>query len=67
MNILEHYIEEIHSVKPYAADWAVGEWVEVDITSNCYGNTKRENRVLTIKQWETAKENGYYMAQEGKE
>ncbi len=66
MNILENYIKEIHSVKPYTEDWTKDfpdrEFVEVDITVNCYGCIERKRDVFSTKEWEEIKEQGYYWA-----
>ncbi|AXH71193.1 hypothetical protein BSP36_147 [Bacillus phage BSP36] len=65
MNILEQYIEEVHSVKPYTEDWTKEfpnkTFVEADITTNCYGQKKRAIHVFEEDEWETALEKGYYM------
>lgn len=66
MNLLEQYIEEIHSVEPYNAEWTKQfpktRFVEVDVTTNCYGNTKRKKHVFQTEEWEKFKKQGYWMA-----
>jgi hypothetical protein len=65
MNILEQYIEEVHNVRPYTAEWTKKfdkEFVEVDITTNCYGSKKRDTHVFSTVEWEKVVEQGYYMA-----
>lgn len=66
MNLLEHYIKEIHSEKPYTEDWVKDfpdrEFVEVDITVNCHGCIERKRDVYNVKEWKEHKEKGYYMA-----
>ena len=42
MNFLKHYIKEVHSVKTIPhQDWMEEEWVEVEMTVNCYGNISK--------------------------
>lgn len=64
MNILENYIEEIHSVKPHIAEWTKEfpdrDFLEVDVTTNCYGRTERKTHVWTVKEWEVIQAQGYY-------
>lgn len=66
MNVLENYIEEIHSVEPYTADWTDRfpdrEFVQVDITSNCYGNKQRQKHVFNTKDWAEIQDQGFYWA-----
>jgi hypothetical protein len=65
MNILEHYIVEIHSVTPYEADWTSEfpdrKFVQVDMTHDCYGQVLRNTHVFNTKEWEQIKSQGYYM------
>lgn len=64
MNLLENYIVEIHSVTPYIAEWTEEfnrDFVEVDITTDCYGIKKREICVFDSISWGEIKEQGYYM------
>lgn len=64
MNVLEHYIVETHSVTPYRAEWTKevsDKFVTADITTNCYGVTKRESRVFSEREWDEAVKNGYYL------
>lgn len=64
MNILEHYIEEIHSVKPYTEEWTKEfpdrKFVEVDVTSNCWGCVERQKHVWTVVELAKHKEQGYF-------
>lgn len=60
MNLLEHYIKEIHSV-----EWVeIGDLIlqEVDLTYDCYGVVTREIRRFFPDEWKEAKEQGYFMA-----
>lgn len=65
MNVLEHYIIKVHKVTPYRAEWTKElpdkKYVTADITTNCYGVTKRENRVFSQTEWDEAVEKGYYL------
>lgn len=56
MNILEHYIVEVHS----EVDVEDGV-VEVDFTDNCYGAKNRRQRRYPKQMWEDIKARGYYM------
>ena len=58
MNLLEHFIVEIHSEEPAP----ITGWVVVDVTVNCYGNVSRMKHHTTKEQWEIDKKNGFYMA-----
>ena len=66
MNILENYIVEIHSIKPYIADWTSEfpnrDFIEVDLTSNCYGREERRKHVWDKKEFEQIKKQGFYWA-----
>ena len=64
MNLLEVYIVEIHSEKPYTEGWTKKfdkEFVEVDVTTNCYGSVKRNTTIWTTEELKKYKEDGYYM------
>lgn len=61
MNLLEHYIKEIHKVEEVKEDW--GSFILVDVTVNCYGRFERTTTsFMNTDEWEKAKEKGYYMA-----
>lgn len=66
MNLLEHYIKEIHSVQDYKEEWTKefpGEcFVEVDITYNCYGRIERRSHIWSINKWDRINQKGYFMA-----
>ena len=66
MNLLEHWIEEIHEEKPYEAAWTKEfthkEFVQVDVTYDCYGRTTREKIVFSKEEWEKCKKDRYFMA-----
>lgn len=62
MNLLEHYIEEIHSVEEVERqEWMNGPYVKVDITIDCYGSIERKTTYYPLSYWESIKEKGYYM------
>lgn len=62
MNLLEHYIVEIHSVeKAKQEEWMDGTYVKVDLTRDCYGNEKRQVNVYPLSYWKEIKSKGYYM------
>ena len=65
MNILEHYIKEIHSIKPCTEEWITEfpyrELLEIELTSDCYGRIERETYIWSSNQWEQIKEQGYFM------
>lgn len=65
MNLLEHYIKEIHSVKEYNEEWTKEfpdtQFIEADITYDCYGTIERKKHVWNINTWNRIKENGYFM------
>lgn len=66
MNLLENYIKEIHSEKPYTEDWTKDfpdrEFVEVDATIDSYGGIERKLNVFETTKWKQIKEQGYYWA-----
>lgn len=66
MNMLEQYIVEIHSVNEYEEEWTKEfpdfKFVEVDVTTNCYGSENRDKRIFNTVEWEKYKEQGYWMA-----
>lgn len=63
MNLLEHYIMVIHSVVEEASEWIKDRtYIRADLTVDCYGKTERvEKYFLNWEQWNTVKEQGYYM------
>lgn len=69
MNLLEHYIKEIHSVKDITnkftdrAGYEPGEpLLEVDLTYDCYGVVKRGKMTFWKSNFERAKKQGYFMS-----
>ena len=68
MNLLEHYIKEIHSVTDVTKQFekSVGyapkePLVEVDMTVNCYGSIERKTKMMSKSEFEQAEEDGYYL------
>ena len=69
MNLLEHYIKEIHSVQDVSDKFAraTGRKLEeplyeVDITANCYGVVERKREIMSKSDFEQAKKQGYFLA-----
>ena len=69
MNLLEHYIKEIHSVQDVSDKFvrATGHkpkepLYEVDITVNCYGVIERKRGFMSKSDFEQAKKQGYFLA-----
>lgn len=66
MNLLEHYIREVHSVEEYKEEWTKEfpdiEFVKVDVTYDCYGRTERKTHVWNKAQWNAIKTQKYFMA-----
>lgn len=60
MNLLEHYIQEIHHTElKHINNW---DLVEVDLTYDCYGITERKIKLFWPEEWEEIKTKGYFMA-----
>ena len=69
MNVLEHYIKEIHSVTDITNKFTEHcgyepsePLLKVDLTYNCYGITKRDNMTFWKSNFERAKKQGYFTA-----
>lgn len=61
MNLLEQYIEKVHNAEEIKTDW--GSYIKVDVTTICYGNTKRTTTSFrNWEEWEKVKELGFYLA-----
>ena len=68
MNLLEHYIKEIHSVTDITSKviercgYEPSEpLLEVDLTYDCYGVVMRNKRIFRESDFEIAKKQGYFM------
>lgn len=59
MNLLEHYIIEVHDVIEYTA---VPGMIKVDVTYDCYGTIQRGTHITSKALWEEALNKGYYLA-----
>ena len=69
MNLLEHYIKEIHSVQDISDKYkkAIRQkpkepLYEVDVTFDCYGVVERKRRIMSKSALEQAKKQGYFLA-----
>ena len=69
MNILEHFIKEIHCVTDVSMQFekVTGQkpkekLLEVDLTVDCYGSVDRRKRLFSQTDWEVAKLKGFFMA-----
>lgn len=69
MNLVEHHIKEVHSVKDISDEFEqnVGylpyePLLEVDLTYDCYGRIVRTSQDFYKSDWEKSVERGYFMA-----
>ena len=69
MNLLEHYIKEIHNVQDISDKFAreTGRkpkepLYEVDVTVDCYGVVERTRKIMSKSEFEQAKKQGYFLA-----
>ena len=69
MNLLEHYIKEIHSVQDISDKYEKvirqkpkEPLYEVDITVDCYGVVERTRKIMSKSALEQAKKQGYFLA-----
>ena len=69
MNLLEHYIKEIHSVQDVSDKFEKETGhkpkeplYEVDITVDCYGTVERKRKFMSKSEFEQAKKQGYFLA-----
>lgn len=67
MNLLEHYIKEIHSIRDVTEEYVKyghkppEPLLEVEMTVVCYGVKERKTRKFWKSEVEFAKTMGYYM------
>ena len=59
VNILEHYIEEVHGTREFEK---YPDMIEVDVTCDCYGSIQRTRHITSKEQWQKDLEKGYFMA-----
>ena len=69
MNLLEHYIKEIHSVQDISDKYEKATeqkpkepLYEVDVTFDCYGVVERTRKIMSKSDLEQAKKQGYFLA-----
>ena len=69
MNLLEHYIKEIHNVQDVSDKYEKAirhkpkePLYEVDVTVDCYGVVERKRRIMSKSEFERAKKQGYFLA-----
>ena len=69
MNLLEHYIKEIHSIKDITNKFTENcgyvpnePLLEVDLTYDCYGIIERSKMTFWKSNFEMVKNEGYFMA-----
>lgn len=59
MNLLEHYIKEIHGIEQLEK---YPDYIVVDLTFDCYGIVERKEYITRKDQWEKDVERGYFLA-----
>ena len=69
MNLLEHYIKEIHNVEDISDKFEKSirqkpkePLYEVDVTVDCYGVVERMRKFMSKSEFEQAKKQGYFLA-----
>lgn len=69
MNLLEHYIKEVHSIEDathYFEELLGFEPSEliykIDLTYDCYGHIERDVKFFYKSEWDIVKKDGYFMA-----
>lgn len=69
MNLLEHYIQEVYSIKDVTEEWeklmgrkANESFVKVKMCVNCYGQVSITEKIFCLSEWEQVKSQGYYLA-----
>ena len=69
MNLLEHYIKEIHSVQDVSNKFEKETGhkpkeplYEVDVTVDCCGVVERKRKFMSKSEFEQAKKQGYFLA-----
>ncbi len=59
MNLVKHYIKEIHGIKQPEK---YSDLIVVDVTFDCYGVVERAEHTTRKEQWEKDVELGYFLA-----
>ena len=75
MNLLEHYIKKVISVKDVTQEWEkymqeeedpnfieTDPMLQISMIINCYGQTKETTKMCHKSEWDKIQEQGYYMA-----
>ena len=63
MNLLEHYIKKILSVKKVIPPIPVSQdCVTVKMIVNCHGTVAETEMLFFVDEWEDIKKQGFYMA-----
>ena len=69
MNLLQHYIKEIHNVQDISDKYEKAiqykpkePLYEVDVTVDCYGVVERMRKFMSKSEFEQAKKQGYFLA-----
>lgn len=69
MNLLEHYIKEVHSVDDVSNIFEEANgflpkepFLKIDLTYDCHGAIGRNTRYFYKSEWEDAQKKGYFMA-----
>lgn len=58
MNILEHYIKEVHSIREVPAH---PKMIIVDVTCDCWGSISRTSHITDKEEWAKSVERGYFL------
>jgi len=64
MNLLEHHIKSVISVKPYTAEWTKEHphtFLKITVVANCYGQEQEYNLIRTAEEWGQIEKQGYFM------
>ena len=69
MNLLEHYIQEVHSIEDVTKEYEnvvnrkpEQHVLKIIMTVNCYGNVERVIKFFLKSEWEHSLEQGFYLA-----
>ena len=67
MNLLEHYIKQVHNIKDVTNDYnnhtndvALEPLLEVDLTYDCYGAIQRRTMKFWKNEWDNNIKRGYF-------
>lgn len=69
MNLLEHYIQEVYSVKDVSDEvksklgvYPKERLLCVKMRVDCYGICEDKEKIFTISEWYKVKQKGFYMS-----